>query len=171
MTVFVITAVMAAALCAVSAFRGILIAKQEKDPQQAVVFFLEALKRSDYAAADSCLSGYSGLGIGEEAATAEGQQLLSALRRSYDYSLSGECDRRQITACQKILLTRLDIRTLHSDAMNQAGTDYASSLAVALEFPEQYTTSDILDIHLEYTDKEWKIIPDEALITALRGGL
>ncbi|MDO5445492.1 MAG: hypothetical protein Q4F31_07720 [Eubacteriales bacterium] len=97
--------------------------------------------------------------------------MLSLLKSSYDYSLSGECARKNITASQKILFTRLNVEEINAEAASGIEESYISALQKAAGNIEEYYTSDILDIHLEYSNGKWKIIPDSALITALQGGL
>ena len=170
-TICIISVAAAFLLCFIGSEKGILLAKPKKDPQIVTVEFLDALKSGNYEKVNSLLSGYSGLGLEYEPETEEEKLMLSLLKESYDYSLSGECIRKNITASQKILFTRLNVEEINTEAASGTGEDYLSALQRAAEAVEEYYASDILDIHLEYSNGEWKIIPDGALIAALQGGL
>lgn len=171
MTVCIIAALAAIMLCVVGSHNGVLLASPGGDPQAAAAAFLDALKTGDYAKVNSCLSGYSTLGLEEEPASEEGKILLNAVRGSYDYTLSGECVRNGVKASQKILFTRLDAAKMSAAAEAMTDRDFVSALSDRAQNAALYETSDILDISLEYKDRMWRIIPDDALITALRGGL
>lgn len=171
LTVCIVSAAAALLLSFIGNEKGILFAKPKKDPQLVAVEFLEALKSGDYEKVNSVLGGWSGFGLETEPETEEGRFMLSLLRNSYDYSLSGDCARKNIIAQQKILFTRLNVEQISAEAASGTEESYLSALNRAAENVENYYTSDILDIYLEYSNGEWKIIPDSALVAALQGGL
>lgn len=158
-------------MCIIGQNGKVLIARQKKDPGTVVTLFLDALKSGDYDQAERLLSGHTGMGLNIEAETEEGGLMLAMLKNSYDYSASGPCARNGIKASQKILITRLDIPAVSEFVMSRPEIDYVSALREISSAPESFYTGDIVDINLEYIDREWKIVPDETLLTAVRGGL
>ena len=169
--ILILTVLAAVFLCIKGYPDGILLARPSGKPQKTVTEFLNLVECGDYKQANTYLSGYSTLGFENIPDSEEGVRLFQALKNSYDYTLSGDCICKELKATQKILLTRLDVGAVTSAAALLGDSDYLHALDTILADKEQYYTSDILDISLEYIDHTWKIIPDSALICAFQGGV
>ena len=168
-----LTVIAGLVFCVLGSLGVILTVKPNEKPETAAVNFLTAIKLKEYDRAYSYIDGYSSLGLENDAKSEEGRMLLSALRSSYDYELSGECVLRGATAVQKVLFTRLDLNAVNAAASEAAagGTEYIVALKKVLEQPSAYTVTDIIDIRLTYNGKQWTVSPDTPLLSALKGGL
>ncbi|MBQ8074773.1 MAG: hypothetical protein IJ237_02190 [Oscillospiraceae bacterium] len=168
LTILIVLA--ALVLCFMGQIRGILFARPSGNPQSAVTGFFDALKAGSYDTACSYLENYSSLGLDQMPASEEGQLMLSALKRSYDYSLSGNLVLLGTKASQKVLLRYLDLDALHEAAMARTDLDYSSALREILSNPDSCCTSDFYDVTINYTDGKWLMVLDNDLLTALQGG-
>lgn len=173
LTICILTVAAAIVLCCIGASGKILFARPSGDPQKTVTDFLNAVKSGEYATAYSFLDGYSTFGLENSPESEEGRMMFDALRKSYDYSLSGTCVRKGTAALQKVVLARLDLAAVNIAAasMAQAGSEYNIALRQVLDNPQQYITGENVDIALKYSAGKWKIVPDSALIKALQGGI
>ena len=96
--------------------------------------------------------------------------MLSALKRSFDYSLSGNLVLLGTKASQKVLLRYLDLQALNEAALAMTDLDYSSALQQVLSNPDSCCTSDFYDVTINYTDGKWLMVLDNDLLTALQGG-
>ena len=96
--------------------------------------------------------------------------MLSALKRSYDYSLSGNIFLLGTKASQKVLLRYLDLQALDEAALAMTDLDYSSALQQILSNPDSCCTSEFYDVTVSYTDGKWLMVLDNDLLTALQGG-
>ena len=136
-------------LCFIGQNRGILFSRPSGNPQSAVTGFFNVERTPD---------------------TEEGQIMLSALKRSYDYSLSGNLVLLGTKASQKVLLRYLDLQALDEAALALTELDYSSALQQVLANPDSCCTSDFYDVTITYTDGKWLMVLDNDLLTALQGG-
>lgn len=157
-------------LCIIGDKKGILIAKPGGNPRETVEIFMNALKSGDYETAYDCLDEYSSLGLENEPESEEGKVLLSALKRSYDYSLNGECIQKELNAVQKVNFYRLDVVSVNEAVSHQTEMEYIDALNRTLENEDRYRVMDNLDVVLRFTDGKWKIVPDSTLMNAVQGG-
>lgn len=168
LTILVVLA--ALVLCFIGLNRGILFARPSGNPQNAVTGFFNALKAGSYEEAAVYLENYSSLGLSYEPDSEEGRIMLSALKASYDYSLSGNLVLLGTKASQKVLLRYLDLDALHASALALTDLDYTAALQQVLSDPDSCCTSDFYDITVNYTDGKWLMVLDNDLLTALQGG-
>ena len=91
-------------LCIIGSAEGVIYARPNGNPQNAVTGFFNALKAGDYETASGFVENYSSLGLENMPESEEGQLLFSALKRSYDYSLSESISLAGTKASQKVLL-------------------------------------------------------------------
>ena len=169
-TLTVLLLVLSCALCCFGAEKGILFARPAGNPQDAVTGFFNALKEGDYSRACTFLSNYSSLGLENTPDSEEGQIMLTALKRSYDYTLSGSCSLSGAKASQKALVRYLDLETADAEARALAGTEYITALRQVLSDSESCCTSDFFDVTVIYSGGRWLIELDNALLSALNGG-
>lgn len=160
-------------LCIVKRDGSLLFAQIGMRPEQAVTDFFNAVKAGKEAEACALLSGYSSLGFDKAPEMRESAQLIEALRNSYDFSLSGSSSGKGDKANQTVIFSHLDLNALASAAVADAQPEetFESALQRQLINAGNYITSDILTVNLRYLDRTWKILPEEALFVAIRGGL
>ena len=169
-TLTVLIVLTAVVLCFIGQIKGILFSRPSGNPQSAVTGFFNALQAGSYDTACSYLENYASLGLDRTPESEEGQLMLSALKRSYDYSLSGNLILLGTKASQKVLLRYLDLDALHETAMARTDVDYLSALREILSNPDSCCTSDFYDVTIQYTDGKWLMVLDTDLLTALQGG-
>ena len=158
-------------LCVYGASGGVLFARPSGNPQDAVTGFFNALEAGNYDLACSYVDGYSSLGLENTPESEEGQLLFSALKRSYDYSLSGSCALAGTAASQKVLVRYLDLAAVDAAAQAVAGEEYITALRQILADPDPYCTSDFYDIPVTYTNGTWTMTLGSDLLSALQGGI
>ena len=168
--VTILIVIAALVLCFIGQNKGILFSRPSGNPQNAVTGFFNALKAGNYDEACSYLENYSSLGLDRTPESAEGQIMLSALKRSYDYSLSGNIVLLGTKANQKVLLRYLDLQALDEAALAMTDLDYSSALQQILSNPDSCCTSDFYDVTVSYTDGKWLMVLDNDLLAALQGG-
>ena len=198
-TVMAIIAAGAAAIaCVVAASFGTVYAQIEENPQDTVNTFFSSICSGDYKTAYSCLSDYSSLGLENEASTEEGKLLYDALKQSYSYSFSGDCEVKRLSATQPVYFRYLDLESLESNAsgrveaiLNKLVEDeerddlydedgnyrpeiieevYTQALTAALENPSTFYKSAEFDVELAYDGEKWLMKTNSDLISALLGG-
>lgn len=157
-------------LCFFGQIRGVLFSRPSGNPQSAVTGFFSALKDGRYDTACSYLENYSSLGLDHTPDSEEGQLLFSALKKSYDFSLSGNIVLLGTKASQKILLRYLDLDAVHEAAISNPDLDYMAALQQVLSNPDSCCTSDFYDVTVNYSDGSWQMVLDNDLLTALQGG-
>ncbi len=190
---------LAALLCLLASSAGILIAKPQGDPQQSVTGFFDSLAAEDYATAYSYLSAYSSLGLENTPSDEVGKMIYKALRESYSYELYGQCNVNKLSANQQLQFTYLDLSAMQADvqaALTQkleeivmarpkaevydennkylpevTGDAYAAAVEEVLKSAGKYYVTTGIQLQLEYEDGRWLIIPDQALLKALMGGI
>jgi len=160
-------------LCIFKSDGSILFAQISARPEQTVTDFFNAVKAGNEEKACSLLFGYSDIGLKKDAETQEGEQLIEVLRNSYEFTLSGSGARKGDKASQTVVFSHLDLNAFTSAviANAQSGETFESALQRQLSDAANYITSDILTVNLKYSDGTWKILPEEALFVAIRGGL
>lgn len=163
-------------LCVIGANRGVLLVKTEATPEETAETFFESVVIGKYDAANACLENYSSLGLENANANAKWNALLA----SYDYALLGDAERRGDTAVQNVRLRYLDLNALEKELSTPLVTPAAEEgeepqpvypkLQDLLAHPEDYYASAELPVTLHYSDGQWRIFADDALLSALAGG-
>ena len=151
----------------------VLFAKIGEKPEDTATAFFRLLREGNSAQAEELLISSYPVSLQTEELSEEARLLLNALRGSYECSLSGTGRQRGDTANLTVLLTRLDVTAANkaATAAAKSGMTYINALQSVLADCSSYLTSDILTVNCRIEDGVWKIIPDEAFLTALRGGL
>ena len=186
-------------LCIIGVSAGTLSVRTAGEPGDTVETFFAALDANDYDAAYACLGGDSRLGLEDEPSGEAAVKLCSALRDSYACSLIGESIQDGFTARQQVQLRYLDLSKL-TPALETEALDIAASLAgrrsrstvygedggylpefsqevyslamgSLLTHAEDYYTTAGVQLTLRYQEGGWYIVPDQALLKALSGGL
>ena len=168
------------ALCFAGSVGGTLYVYTPSDPQETVTGFFDALKEGSTDDAYALLDNYESLGLENKPQTENGQLLMDALLKSYDYSLVGECRQSGVEAEQTVLLTALDlskvaegrVQALTGDGEASDGEQKpALSVREVLEENPDLKTTAEYTVKLRYTKGQWRIVLDDALMYALAGGM
>ena len=169
------------------------------EAQQTVTEFFNALAAQDYLRANEMLSGVSTLGLERAPQTEDAAAVWHSLEAVRNYKLYGDCVAVPGGAVQQLVYTTLDLGAL-SEAV-KAGTEakvealaaslpadeiydgeggylasfteraYSEALEAELEHVEDYCKLTGLNIRLVRSGDDWLIEPDDALYSALTGGL
>lgn len=197
--VAVIAALIALLLCAVGSAVGTVVAKPKGDPQQTVTTFFDALDAGDYESAYGCLQNCNSLGLEKSPTTDTGIMVYDALKESYSYELYGECITDKLTAYQQLRFDSLDLTAFESDVQEATMTElrklvqtksrseiydandqylpsitaeaYKNAVTGVLKTAEAYYTTTWLTVELTYSDGQWLIITDPAMLKAIVGGV
>ena len=187
----VITAVLvlaSLALCYLGSTGRVLYARTPGDPQETVTAFFDALRADNTRQAYELLDHVETLGLENQPQTEEGRLLMDALKASYRYTLVGDCEQTNVTATQVVRLTALDLNKVAEARVQELPAD-SEIVEVSEQPPEEpeplpllpveqvlyergaalYTTAEYT-VTLRFTDGQWRIVLDEALLRALAGG-
>lgn len=166
----VLIVLFALALCFYGMNRGVLFARPAGNPQSSVIGFFNALKAGDEEEACRYVDNYSSLGLGNVPESEEGQLMFSALKRSYDYSLSESVALSGTRVSQKVLVKYLDLELVDQAARALTELSYNSALRQVLLDPESCCTTEFYDIPVTYADGKWLMTLNGDLLSALQGG-
>lgn len=172
------------------------IAAGVPDPRECCDAFFEALNAGDYNTASAfCDPALPPEAVPEEGDTAE---LYALLRDSWQGRTAGEAVIEGSSVRVPAVLTVTDVGKLYggvkedinallaqyveearlsSDVYNEDGSyrdevvrrAWEEALSARRERAEEYSAERELTLTLRYADREWRIVPDEALLTALSG--
>ena len=156
-------------LCVYGSFSGVLYARPNGNPQNAVTGFFNALKAGDYETACAFVENYSSLGLENTPESEEGQIMFSALKRSYDYSLPESITLVGTKANQKVLVRYLDLNAVDAAARALPDLEYNTALRQVVSDPESCCTSDFFDLTVTYSGGKWLLTLDQNLLSALQG--
>ena len=160
---------------------------------------LDAVSEGDYTAASQYIYGQPQLGVDREPAEQTGQMLWMAYVDSFSYELTGGCYATPNGVALNAAITSLDISSVGNtlaDRMEALLTarieeqgeiseiydengDFQDSLIQevlqiafkdALEQDALITTQEVA-LNLTYQDGRWWIVPDQALLQAISGGV
>ena len=160
---------------------------------------LDAVSEGDYDTASQHLYGQPQLGVDREPAEQTGQKLWDAYIDSFSYTLTGGCYPTQNGVALNVAISALDLSSVGStlaDRMEAMLTerieaegeiseiydengDFQDALIQeilnnafqeALEEDAEITTQEIA-LNMTYQDGRWWIVPDQALLQAISGGV
>ena len=191
-------AALAVIACVYSSLFGSLVNRPGGNPAETVTWFFDSIRIGNYPSAYSCLGDYVTLGLEQEPETPEAKQVYDTLKKTYAWSLDGDCRVSGREAVQPVSFRVLNIRRTEdavakraneifeqetadkpaSEVYDETGavlpsvTDrvYAIALKEALAHPDLLCSETELEIRLQYIDGSWKIVTDRALMNALVGG-
>lgn len=161
--------------------------------------FMEAICRGDYSAAGSMMYGQPDLGTDRESAYAFGTILWDAFTDSLSYEFSGECYATDSGIARDVTITALDISAV-MDPLKESTQTLLQKRAAAEEdlskvydennnyqeafvmdvlcdavsqvlAENNYLTSWKVTLKLVYRDGQCWIMPEQALICAISGGI
>lgn len=186
-------------VCIIGSSVGSLYSKPTGNPADTVTKFYDALISGDYTTAYSCLSDYTGLGLEVAPDDENAAQIYEALKASYEYTLSGSAKVDKLSATQSVRFKYLDLesledsvedgvmRNLEKIVKSRPGSEvydennkylpsvtaeaYSASLQSVLSHANSYYTADTIDIDLTYSNGQWLIVTNQAMLNALMGGV
>ncbi len=186
-------------MCVIASAAGTLVFEPDSKPADAVSGFLRAyIERRDEAARGLTKSGVV-LPVHDAAGDEISRKYEDALYESFSYELAEDAETQDTHATVPLTFTYLDMQSLIPhisgvltlelekaietgnkrdiyDANKQYRMDfleelYGKAVDKGLKNASDYYVSTECVLNLEYTDGEWKIEPDSALLNALAGGV
>lgn len=161
------------------------------DPADTVTEFFSAYEAGDYAACDRLITGYSSLGLASPSDPGISSILYKYVTDGFSFKVIGDPEVKGLDANVDVELTYLDL-TSTTDVLNSTAADIAYEYAysgidisseetamnalmealpaVTDNITDYYKTETVV-ISLSCDGKNWHIIPDDALIAILSGGL
>lgn len=166
------------------------------DPRECCDAFFEALNEGDYNAASACCNpALPSETVPEEG---EATELYALLRKSWQGRTAGEAVIEGSSIRVPAVMTVTDIGSLYggvkedinvllaeyveearlsSDVYNEDGSyrdevvrrAWEEALSARRERAQEYSAERELMLTLRYAEREWRIVPDEALLSALSG--
>lgn len=195
------TAVMAGAigLCLVSLDAPVRMTETPEGAVACSEQLAEAISQRDYSAVQDCIYGQPELGLSGEPAEELTRMVWELVQLNLDFSWTGECYFADTVLCRDAEVRYFDTESVTENLLIRAhelltlrveeATDMAQLYDEDGEFRQdlidqvlkaaltQACLEDVKSVTAEVTvqlvnrDGQWWIIPDEALLTALSGGL
>ena len=103
-------AALAVLACVYSSLFGSIWNRPEGDPAETVTWFFDSIRIGNYPSAYSCLSDYVTLGLEQEPETPEARKIYDVLKKTYTWSLNGDCRVSGLEAVQPVSFRVLNIR-------------------------------------------------------------
>lgn len=163
------------------------------------VAMLDAVCAADYTGASELLLGQPGLGVDREPADPVGTMIWDAFTDSMSYELVGACFATDDGLAQKVEFTCLDIDSVteklreRSQALLEARVAEAKDTSEIYDENNEYREDFVMDVladaardairedaremtveltlKLRYQDGQWWIVADNALLSAISGGI
>lgn len=186
-------------VCLISLDAPAIMVGTPKAAQVCAQNLLDAVSNGDYATASQYIYGQPKLGVDREPAEQTGQMLWDAYVESFRYELTGNCYATPNGVALNATVSSLDISSvgntladrmeaLLTERMEAEGEiseiydengDFQDALIQevlekafqqALDLDAQITTQEVA-VNLTYQDGRWWIVPDQALLQAISGGV
>lgn len=185
-------------LCIVGYSSGTLYTKPDGDPTDTVRTFYDSVIAGDYSTAYACLSDYASLGLETAPESENAVKAYEALKKSYDYSISGAAEINGLEAVVHVRFRYLDMPSFEKSVASRAVDNleetvknspisqvydendnylphvtekaYAEALDFILNKADTYYSSKVLDIKLRYSSGSWLMQTDETMLSCLMGG-
>jgi hypothetical protein len=176
-----------------------ILLRQPQAAMDQVTVMLDALCEGDYDAVSSCLYGSPNLGIDREAEDPVGRLFWEALAGSFTYELGSEFHATDSGVSLDIKVEALDISSVTANLRERARALMEAHIAEAEdtddiydennEYREEFVmdslyraaqealeqdatqTSWELTLNLVYENGQWWIMPEQALLRAISGGV
>ena len=160
---------------------------------------LDALRENDYETVSSCLYGTPNLGMEGQAADAVGQLFWEALGSSFTYEILGDFHATDSGVAMDVSISALDLNSATANLKERAQKMLEKYIAEAEDPSEVYdenhdyredfvmnallaaarealaqdakTVTWNLTLNLVYENGQWWIMPEQALLKALSGGI
>jgi len=175
-----------------------VIMDEGSEPAEVAEEFVSLVLGGEAAEAEKLLLGTGKLGLDSQPEDALGKMLYDALQDSFSYSLSGDCYEDSVDARQSFVITYLDIPSLtalQQDATNARLAQYLEAAdradelqaedgswlpEVAMRALEEVTAELLLnaedhyvqrevELRLQYSAGDWKVIANDELFAILSG--
>ena len=175
-------------LSACSAPTITMCAGSAPQPEDCVEDFFLCLRSGNYSGADALVQNLSTLGFSGVFSDELYSQMNQYLTNSRSYTPVGECKVKGHSAEMTIRLTVLDFRKVEStlaqtattavSELEFAGTEVddsmldgiiQSSLAMLMQTPTEYYSTEEITLQLHYEDDQWKLVCSDELYSALVG--
>lgn len=194
-----ILSALALLVCILGSSVGALYSAVDGNPTDTVTRFFDAVIARDYPTAYSCLNDYTGLGLETEPTSENAALVYSALKDSYEYALSGEAKVDKLSAVQSVRFKYLDLESLEASVEDAVMRNlekivesrpasevydeekkylpsvteeaYSAAIASVISHASSYYTSTVIDIELTYSNGQWLIVTNQAMLNALMGGV
>ena len=176
-----------------------MLLEPAQEAQERVEFLMDAVCDGDYDLAGSVILGNPELGVDREASDAAGVLIWNAFADSLTYEIVGDCYTTETGLAQDVTVTCLDVRSVTKNLKTRAQTlledrvreaeDVSDIYDENNEYREDFVMDVLLDavedalqedgqqihtaftVNMVYQDGEWWIISDNALISAISGGI
>lgn len=176
-----------------------VLVRQPEAAEVQVVRMLDEVCDGDYAAASSLMRGTPNMGVDRPASDEVGVLIWDAFLDSLSYEVTGDCYATDSGVAQDIRFTCLDVQsvtaTLRQRSQNlleqrvaeaedisdvyDENNNYREDVVMdvlydaaqeALEQDAKMLTTDVT-VYLVYNQGQWWIVPDDALLDAISGGI
>lgn len=162
-------------------------------------YMMRKFCEGDYAEAGSCLYGNPNMGSGAETESETGRLIWAAFVDSLSYELTGECYASDSGVSQNVRLHRLEIPSVTENLKDRAQTMLTERVKSAEDMSEVYDddnnyredfvmaaledaarqaiaedarfVEEELTLNLVYEQGQWWVLPDQALLNAISGGI
>lgn len=136
--------------------------------------FMEALCRSDYAAAEKLIAGSPTLTPNEDQENPLTQALWEAYLHSFSYEFHGSCYTDEYGLYRDVTVTVLDLPSLMTDLQSRPTVGLTNTDALIQAIPHMITHGDYtaphhLTLQLTAHKGQWKIQPTPQLIALMQG--
>ena len=160
---------------------------------------MDAVAAGDYAAASKVMYGQPDLGVDREPADEVGVLVWNAFVESISYEFTGECFATDSGIAQNVSVTSLDIPSVMTNLKTRVNTLLNARIAEATEMSQLYDEEnnfreELIDevlleaigaaleedaqnvtrevtLSIAYRDGQWWVVPDQALLQAISGGV
>lgn len=164
-----------------------------------VTVMLDKVQQGDFNGAGAMMQGSPDLGVDRDASDAVGVLIWEAFVDSFTYELVGDCYATDSGVAQDLLITCLEISSVTVSLRERSQSKLEQRVAEAEDISEVYdeennyredvvmavlyeaaqdalaqdakTVTYELTVNLIHDEDQWRIIPDDALLKAISGGI
>ena len=176
----------------------VLLAPVDEAEEKAAAL-MDAVAEGDYNTAGTLILGTPNLGVDRDPQDKAGIMIWEAFVKSYRYELVGECYATDSGVAQNVRVTYLDIGSVTKNLRQRSQALLEERIAQAddvsqlynenNEFHEEFVMDALYDavedalredatetgmeftLNLVYRDGTWVVVPDDALMAAISGGI
>lgn len=186
-------------LCLTNLNAPVRLGEIPAEAAQCAQSFAAELAEGDFSGASQYVYGQPDLGAGRESATPEGKAVWEVYRSHISWEFQGSFYGTSRGLARKAVISTLDIASMTSKVAGFAGTLMNEAVAAATAMEDLYDENnnfrqDLIDsvmrraleqalaegadtltqettLELVFREGKWWVLPDQALLTALQGGL
>lgn len=194
-----VVAVLAVLLCVLCAQEEPALITPAHDARKAAVNMLDAVCRGNYTQASELLSGSPSLGVNRKPDSQAGTIIWDAFVNSLSYELISECYGSGSGVAVDVRFTYMDIDSVTANLQTRSQTLLTQRVELAEDTIEiydenhEYREDFVMDVlytavqealeqdarfrtesftlHLIFEDGNWLVVPDQALLHAISGGI